>query len=114
MAQDANANRTNHSNKEVVMRTRAQHIDLITSVDHRNNQRAGEFAIPRINRLTPAMLLIMLSMAVCGVYVGYHITHGIFVSLVFGGVFGRIGMWLGMISCGLVAGIEDFLQNIFK
>lgn len=96
------------------MRTHVQHIDLMSSIDHRNNPEPGEFSIPHINRMTPAMLLIMLSMAVCGVFVGYHITHGIFVSLVFGGVFGRVGMWLGMISCGLVAGIEDFLQNIFK
>ena len=94
------------------MRIHAQNIEQ--GNEQRNSQHRREFAIPRINRMTPAMLLIMLSMAVCGVFVGYHITHGIFVSLVFGGVFGRVGMWLGMISCGLVAGIEDFLQNIFK
>ena len=96
------------------MRTQAhQQIGQVTDSDQRHTTEAGDFGIPRISRMTPAMLVIMFSMAALGIYIGYHITHGIFISLIFGGIFGRIGMWLGMISCSLVAGIEDFLQNMF-
>lgn len=89
------------------MRAQTHRIGLHATAD------AESFSVPRINRMTPAMLLIMLAMTACGIFVGYQISHGIFVSLVFGGVFGRIGMWLGMISCGLVAGLEEYLQGIF-
>lgn len=96
------------------MRTQAQgHIGLEKDIDQYGTG-SGENSIPRINRMTPAMLVFMLAAAACGIYVGYHMTQNVFASLVFGGVFGRIGMWIGMISCSLVGGIEDFLQNIFS
>lgn len=96
------------------METRAQgQIGLVNDIEQYGTG-SGEFGIPRINRMPPAMLVIMLSLAAGGVYVGYHMTHNLFASLVFGGVSGRIGMWIGMIGCSLVGGIEDFLQNIFS
>ncbi|NVN89095.1 MAG: hypothetical protein HXX11_00705 [Desulfuromonadales bacterium] len=74
----------------------------------------NDTAMPRVNRMTPYMLLVMVSMSMVGIYIGYQISHNVLVSFLFGGVFGRIGMWVGMISYSLVAGVEDFLQNIFS
>lgn len=87
---------------------------IVNSIDYLSPPKSEEFSNPRISKMPPAMLVIMLSMALCGMYLGYYLTQNTLVSLVFGGVLGRIGMWIGMISCTLVAGVEDLLQNIFS
>lgn len=79
------------------------------------DKRIGHLdGMPRVNRMTPYMLLVMVSVSVAGMFIGYQISHNALVTFLFGGVFGRIGMWVGMISYSLVAGVEDFLQNIFN
>lgn len=93
---------------------RGHFISMDSQLGSQKNPGPLEFSMPRINKMTPAMLLIMISVAMVGMYVGYQISHHFLVSLVIGGVFGRIGMWVGMISCVLVEGIENFLQNIFR
>ena len=87
---------------------------MVTHTESPENPAPLEFNLPRFTQMTPAMLLIMVIAAMAGIYSGYQINQSVIVSLVFGGVFGRIGMWAGMISCSLIAGIEDFLKDVFK
>jgi len=92
---------------------RVDYIEMSTDLESTKNPVPLEFNLPRFTQMTPAMLLIMCIVAMAGIYIGYQINHSVIVSLVIGGVFGRIGMWAGMIGCGLIAGIEDFLKGIF-
>jgi len=97
------------------MRSQESNFSTLTSqIGHQSSLDSSEFGMPHISKMSPTMLLIMISMAMGGMYLGYQMTHNMFAAIVFGGVAGRIGMWVGMICCSLVAGVEDVLQNIFS
>lgn len=88
-------------------------IEMSTGPESAQNPVSLEFDVPRFTQMTPAMLVIMCITAMAGIYIGYQINHNAIVALAVGGVFGRFGMWAGMIGCGLIAGIEDFLKGLF-
>jgi hypothetical protein len=92
---------------------RDHYLSMANRIKYPANPVPVEFNFPRFTKMSSAMFLIMIVAAIFGTYIGYQINHNFIVSLVFGGLFGRIGMWAGMIGCGLIAGIEDFLSDIF-